>query len=80
MSCQISSLSTPQSAQELTAANWGHEIASCLSRCDSILRNIVEQGGGNKQEEDAVRSIGLKLKATMHGVWKGALNDVFDVG
>ncbi|KAH7103288.1 hypothetical protein BKA62DRAFT_696412 [Auriculariales sp. MPI-PUGE-AT-0066] len=67
------------SAQELTVASWGHEIAGFLTRCESILRNIVDHGGGTKQEEDAVRAIGKKLKLTMHDVWKGALNDVFDV-
>ncbi|EJD50599.1 hypothetical protein AURDEDRAFT_182486 [Auricularia subglabra TFB-10046 SS5] len=68
------------SAQELTAASWGYEIAILLPRCESILRSITEDGAGSKSEAASIREIGQKMKQAMRTVWKGASNDVFDVG
>ncbi|KZW01563.1 hypothetical protein EXIGLDRAFT_738517 [Exidia glandulosa HHB12029] len=68
------------SAQELTAASWGYEIAALLPRCESLLRKIAEEGSKSGVDEAKITTIAQKLKAAMRGVWKSASNDVFDVG
>ena len=71
-------LKVPQSARELTAASWARDLALTLPRCESLLARLAEEG--NNTELKTMQSIGNKMKGAMRSVWKGAANDVFDVG
>lgn len=69
-----------QSARELTAASWAHDLAAALLRCEAFLSRASEGEDSSSGEVKTMRSIGDKMKSAMRSVWKGAANDVFDVG
>lgn len=69
-----------QSARELTAATWGHDLARALTRCDSIIEKISAEGSDSSAEYEQTRKLATRLKMSMQDVWKEAATDVFDVG
>lgn len=67
-----------QSARELTAVIWGHELALVLQDCDKILSDDEDMNG--KTDRKSVKSVAMKLKSAMRGIWDDATGDVFDIG
>ncbi|KAG2340137.1 hypothetical protein BDR05DRAFT_553803 [Suillus weaverae] len=58
------------SANDLTAATWGQELAVAL-----------KQLGSSAQDDEGLRSkLHAKLKSALREVWKDMSNDVFDIG
>ncbi|KAI0350346.1 hypothetical protein OH77DRAFT_1593607 [Trametes cingulata] len=66
------------SARELTAVLWGHEIALLLQHCEGMLSGSEEMEP--KVDRKSVKSLALKLKAAMRSIWDDASGDVFDMG
>ncbi|KAI0629898.1 hypothetical protein C8Q77DRAFT_1139118 [Trametes polyzona] len=65
------------SARELTAVIWGHELALVLQDCDKVLSGDEEDA---KVDRKSIKSVATKLKATMRSIWDDNVNDVFDIG
>ncbi|KAI0366939.1 hypothetical protein BV20DRAFT_951369 [Pilatotrama ljubarskyi] len=66
------------SARELTAVLWGHELALVLQHCEGMLSGDEEMD--SKADRKSVKSLALKLKAAMRSIWDDASSDVFDIG
>ena len=67
-----------QSAQDLSGAIWGHELAQALTALESKIAQLEETGQQSSQKSfflDAFR----KLKGAMLDVWKEVQVDVFSV-
>jgi cohesin loading factor subunit SCC2 len=60
-----------KSANDLTAATWGQELAVALKQLSSSA-----QGDG----EGLQSKLYAKLKSALREVWKDMSNDIFDVG
>jgi hypothetical protein len=76
---QCSALIYNQSAQDLSGAMWGHELAHALMACEKQFAQLQEPGGDPAQQSlilDMIR----KLKGAMQDVWKVSSVDVFTVG
>ncbi|KAG2144172.1 uncharacterized protein EDB93DRAFT_1154179 [Suillus bovinus] len=59
------------SANDLTAATWGQELAVALRQLSSSAQ---------EESEDLQSKLYAKLKSALGDVWKDMSNDVFDVG
>ncbi|OSD02424.1 hypothetical protein PYCCODRAFT_1410918 [Trametes coccinea BRFM310] len=66
------------SARELTAVMWGHELALVLQHCDDVLSGDEETE--SKVNRKNMKSLATKLKLAMRGIWDDASGDVFDIG
>jgi hypothetical protein len=67
-----------QSAQDLSGAIWGHELAHALTALESKIAQLEETGQQSSQKNfllDAFR----KLKGAMLDIWKEVQVDVFSV-
>ncbi|KAG8957597.1 Sister chromatid cohesion protein 2 [Tulasnella sp. 419] len=67
------------SAQELTAASWGQELARALMRCDSLLSKMSEAEEDSPDYQELWK-LAVRLQSTLRDVWKQSHADVFDVG
>ncbi|RDX49866.1 hypothetical protein OH76DRAFT_1556053 [Lentinus brumalis] len=61
------------SARELTAVVWGHELALTLQHCEKLL---VEDG---EVDRKIVKALTKQLKLSMRGIWDDAPGDVFEL-
>ncbi|KAI0643094.1 hypothetical protein C8Q79DRAFT_1002826 [Trametes meyenii] len=66
------------SARELTAVVWGHELALVLQHCESVIAGDEELD--SKADRKSVKSLAVKFKIAMRGIWDDASGDVFDIG
>ncbi|CDO75304.1 hypothetical protein BN946_scf184654.g12 [Trametes cinnabarina] len=66
------------SARELTAVVWGHELATVLQHCESVLSGDEEIE--RKADRKSMKSLAMKLKAAMRSIWDDASSDVFEMG
>ncbi|KAF9220470.1 hypothetical protein BS17DRAFT_739205 [Gyrodon lividus] len=66
-----------ESARELTAAMWGHELANALRTLRGVLQS--QEDGGTVQKRSTL-TLCMKLQNTLSGMWTDHFNDVFDVG
>ncbi|KAI9064653.1 hypothetical protein FKP32DRAFT_1625471 [Trametes sanguinea] len=66
------------SARELTAVMWGHELALVLQHCDNVLSGDEETE--SKVNRKSMKSLATKLKLAMREIWDDASGDVFDIG
>ncbi|KAF8585724.1 ARM repeat-containing protein [Ramaria rubella] len=66
------------SARELSAVAWGHELTNALTHCNSILQKMEEEGEGSDQK--AFWKLAEKVKSALRNVWQEAGHDVFDIG
>ncbi|KAI0754694.1 hypothetical protein C8Q80DRAFT_1094239 [Daedaleopsis nitida] len=62
------------SARELTAVMWGHELALTLQQCEKVLSEEADV------DRKTVRSFGRQLKISMRELWDEASGDVFEPG
>lgn len=69
-----------QSARELSVTMWAQDLARTLNRCDSILSKEPESGSRESQDGKILLKIAVRIKSTLHDVWKRPTLDVFDVG
>ncbi|THH14012.1 hypothetical protein EW146_g6273 [Bondarzewia mesenterica] len=72
-----------ESARELTAVNWGQELAIVLKQCNAALSNGDDDGDDLdliKADQPKMIQFGKKVKAALRDVWKDAATDVFDIG
>ena len=67
-------LNLHQSAQELTAVLWGHELALMLQHCEKLLSD------GGEVDRRHVKSVARQMKMAMRGAWDDTSGDVFDPG
>ncbi|KAF9235171.1 hypothetical protein BU15DRAFT_51679 [Melanogaster broomeanus] len=66
-----------ESARELTATIWGHDLANALR----ILRGTLQsQEDGETVQKPSTLTLCAKLQKALSDVWQGNSNDVFDVG
>ncbi|KAI0761978.1 hypothetical protein BD413DRAFT_221108 [Trametes elegans] len=66
------------SARELTAVVWGHEIALVLQHYQRVLSG--DEDMDSNVDRRSVRPLASKLKATMRSIWDEISGDVFDIG
>ncbi|KAI0823297.1 hypothetical protein BC628DRAFT_1504458 [Trametes gibbosa] len=66
------------SARELTAVIWGHELAVVLQECDKVLSDDDEMDP--RASRKSIKSIAVKLKTAMRGIWDDTAGDMFDIG
>ncbi|KAI8994107.1 hypothetical protein BD414DRAFT_481445 [Trametes punicea] len=64
------------SARELTAVIWGHELALVLQQCERML-SVDEEASADRKR---VTSLARKVKQAMHCIWDDNSGDVFDMG
>jgi cohesin loading factor subunit SCC2 len=67
-----------QSARELTAVGWGHELTNALTHCNSILQRMEKEG--ESSDHHAFRKLADGVKSALRNVWQEAAHDVFDIG
>lgn len=67
------------SARELTAATWGHDLSAALKVVDSQLAT-VEDDHEQADTKQQLISIGEALKHALRDVWKDDSGDLFDMG
>ena len=63
-----------QSARELTAVMWGHELALMLQHCEKQLSEDSEI------DRKSLKSLARQLKMSMRELWDEASGDVFELG
>ncbi|KIK80090.1 hypothetical protein PAXRUDRAFT_833727 [Paxillus rubicundulus Ve08.2h10] len=66
-----------ESARELTAAMWGHELANALRTLRGSLQSHEDSGA---VQESPRLIFCTKLQNALSDVWKDHSNDIFDVG
>ncbi|KIJ14913.1 hypothetical protein PAXINDRAFT_163151 [Paxillus involutus ATCC 200175] len=66
-----------ESARELTAAMWGHELANALR---TLRGSLQSQEDGGAVQKPSTLTLCTKLQNALSDVWKDHSNDVFDVG
>ncbi|KAI6042629.1 sister chromatid cohesion C-terminus-domain-containing protein [Pisolithus marmoratus] len=66
-----------ESARELTAALWGHELATALRALQNTLHN-EDKGVNSRDQSTAVFC--ARLQKALSSVWQDHSNDIFDVG
>ena len=62
-----------QSARELTAVMWGHELALTMQHCAKLL---IEDGDIDRKR---VKILTKQLKLSMRGIWDDPPGDVFEL-
>ncbi|RPD54662.1 hypothetical protein L226DRAFT_613702 [Lentinus tigrinus ALCF2SS1-7] len=62
------------SARELTAVIWGHELALTLQHCEKLLSEDGEV------DRKSVKGLTKQLKMSMRGIWDDPPGDVFELG
>ena len=67
-------LSRLQSARELTAVLWGHELALMLQHCE----NLLDEGSGIDRK--SVKFLARQMKNAMRGAWDDTSGDIFQPG
>jgi len=68
----------PQSARELIAVTWGHELSNALTQCNTVLKRMDEEG--ESPDHQPFRKLSERVKAALRNVWKDSPQDVFDIG
>lgn len=68
----------PQSARELMAVAWGHELTNALVHCNSILQRMNDEASGS--DHSPFRNLAENIKSAVRNVWQEAPHDVFDIG
>ncbi|KIO02759.1 hypothetical protein M404DRAFT_15882 [Pisolithus tinctorius Marx 270] len=66
-----------ESARELTAALWGHELASALRALQNTLHN---QDKGSNPHGQSTAMFCARLQRALSSVWQDHSSDIFDVG
>ncbi|GJJ15616.1 hypothetical protein Clacol_009894 [Clathrus columnatus] len=65
------------SARELFAVMWGHDLGNALLQCNAVLRRIIENDGDDKI---GYLKLAESVKNALRNVWQEAAHDVFDIG
>ncbi|OBZ71396.1 Protein rad9 [Grifola frondosa] len=68
------------SARELTAVTWGHELALVLQQCDRMIVNSGDGDFDSRVDRSKLLLFGLKVKDALRNLWEDAASDVFDMG
>ncbi|KAG7088631.1 hypothetical protein E1B28_012603 [Marasmius oreades] len=68
------------SAQELSAATLGHELAGVLKAANGRLSADIDDDDLNIKDMSKLRLFGEKVKEALRDVWKDRATDVFDIG
>ncbi|KAG8832210.1 Sister chromatid cohesion protein 2 [Serendipita sp. 399] len=66
------------SAQDLSGASWGYELANALTNCENRLQQ--SEGPVDEQSLKPLLDMIAKIKASMQDVWKSVPIDVFSIG
>ncbi|KIJ54752.1 hypothetical protein M422DRAFT_775001 [Sphaerobolus stellatus SS14] len=66
------------SARELSAVTWGHELTNALTHCNSVLKRMDEED--DSPDHQPFRKLSERVKTALRNVWEEAAQDVFDIG
>lgn len=66
-------LNCTQSARELTAVVWGHELALTLQHCERILSEDAEA------DRKVIKSLAGQQKTALREIWDDPPGDIFEL-
>lgn len=67
-----------KSAREMGISIWSHEIAGALTRSETALVKLLEDGQENSQEYLSLTTVITHLRSALRQVWKPTSTDVFN--
>jgi hypothetical protein len=70
-------LTLPQTAREMATSVWAHEVALALTRSETALSNMAENGLERSKDYSSLTVAVGRLRTALRQIWRPQSNDVF---